>query len=277
MPRTRLTNHEARSLRGDDGVSMEEVWRYDGGKHLPASPRMHATPALAALVLIVEDEAEIADILTAYLEREGLRTLRAGDGQTTLELHRSARPDLVLLDVQLPRLDGWSVLSQLRQRGDTPVIMLTALDQDLDKLTALRMGADDYVVKPFNPAEVAARVRAVLRRTLRLPRMDAATALRVGPLLIDSATHAVHVEGDGYSHELLLTLTEFKLLHCMALAPTRIFSRSELMHECLPESEALERTVDSHVSKLRRKLDDVGMANVPASVRGVGYRLMADR
>jgi len=230
-------------------------------------PCMHAAPALAALVLIVEDEAEIADILTAYLEREGLRTLRAADGHSALDLHRSARPDLVLLDVQLPRLDGWSVLTQLRQRGETPVIMLTAL----------RMGADDYVVKPFNPAEVAARVRAVLRRTLRASRVDTPTALRAGPLLIDSATHAVHVEGDGYSHEVLLTLTEFKLLHCMALAPTRIFSRSELMHECLPESEALERTVDSHVSKLRRKLDEVGMVNVPASVRGVGYRLMADR
>ena len=155
---------------------------------LPPRPCMHASPALAALVLIVEDEAEIADILTAYLEREGLRTLRAADGHTALDLHRSARPDLVLLDVQLPRLDGWSVLTQLRQRGETPVIMLTALDQDLDKLTALRMGADDYVVKPFNPAEVAARVRAVLRRTLRAARVDAPTALRVGPLLIDWGT-----------------------------------------------------------------------------------------
>lgn len=149
---------------------------------------MHASPALAALVLIVEDEAEIADILAAYLEREGLRTLRAADGQIALDMHRSMRPDLVLLDVQLPRLDGWSVLTQLRQRGETPVIMLTALDQDLDKLTALRMGADDYVVKPFNPAEVAARVRAVLRRTLRSSRVDAPSALRVGPLLIDTAT-----------------------------------------------------------------------------------------
>lgn len=230
-----------------------------------------------ALVLIVEDEPEITDIIVAYLEREKLRTVRALDGHAALDLHRSARPDLVLLDVQLPGLDGWNVLSQLRQRGDTPIIMLTALDQDLDKLTALRMGADDYVVKPFNPAEVAARVRAVLRRTLRTQRQDAPPALRVGPLVIDAPTHTVHVEGDGYSHELLLTLTEFKLLHCMALAPMRIFSRSELMHECLPESEALERTVDSHVSKLRRKLDEVGLSNVPASVRGVGYRLTADR
>jgi two-component system response regulator AdeR len=233
--------------------------------------------SLHALVLIVEDEPEIADIVAAYLEREGLRTLRAQDGLAALALHRSARPDLILLDVQMPGMDGWTVLNTLRQRGDTPVIMLTALDQDLDKLTALRMGADDYVVKPFNPAEVAARVRAVLRRTLNQRPAGASGVLRVANLVIDAENHQVHVEGDGYSHELLLTLTEFKLLHCMALAPLRIFSRSELMHECLPESEALERTVDSHVSKLRRKLDEVGLENVPASVRGVGYRLAADR
>lgn len=263
---------------------MEIRWRQAPSGPLPCMPAFDSAATAApwdrthdALVLIVEDETEITDIIAAYLEREQLRTLRALDGPTALELHRSARPDLVLLDVQLPGLDGWSVLRQLRQRGDTPIIMLTALDQDLDKLTALRMGADDYVVKPFNPAEVAARVRAVLRRTLRAPRPDAPSALRVGPLMIDTLAHTVHVEGEGYSHELLLTLTEFKLLHCMALAPLRIFSRSELMHECLPESEALERTVDSHVSKLRRKLDEVGLVNVPASVRGVGYRLMADR
>ena len=256
-------------------------------KHLLALPCMHATEipraqppqwdrSLSALVLIVEDEPDIADIVAAYLHREGMRTLRAHDGLNALALHRSARPDLVLLDVQMPGMDGWTVLNTLRQRGDTPVIMLTALDQDLDKLTALRMGADDYVVKPFNPAEVAARVRAVLRRTLHAPRDTAPGILRVGPLVIDPQNHSVHVEGDGYSHELLLTLTEYKLLHCMALAPSRIFSRSELMLQCLPESEALERTVDSHVSKLRRKLDDVGLGNVPASVRGVGYRLTAD-
>lgn len=245
--------------------------------HLPAAAMAQWDRSHDALVLIVEDETEIADIIAAYLEREKLRVVRAADGRAALELHRSARPDLVLLDVQLPGIDGWGVLSQLRQSSDTPIIMLTALDQDLDKLTALRMGADDYVVKPFNPAEVAARVRAVLRRTLRAAPRQVAATLRAGPLLIDPQTHSVHVEGEGYSHELLLTLTEFKLLHCMALAPTRIFSRSELMHQCLPESEALERTVDSHVSKLRRKLDDVGVANMPASVRGVGYRLAADR
>ncbi|HGE5060071.1 TPA: response regulator transcription factor, partial [Klebsiella pneumoniae] len=122
--------------------------------YLPAS----ANPAAQSLVLIAEDEAEIADILAAYLQRHGLRTLHAVDGREALAMHQTCKPDLLLLDVQMPQLDGWQVLSEIRARGDTPVIMLTALDQDLDKLMGLRMGADDYVVKPFNPAEVVARV-----------------------------------------------------------------------------------------------------------------------
>lgn len=121
--------------------------------------------ARSPLVLIAEDEGDIADILSAYLGRSGLRSARAVDGESALALHRQLRPDLVLLDVQMPKLDGWQVLTELRRRGNTPVIMLTALDQDVDKLTGLRVGADDYVVKPFNPAEVIARVQAVLRRS----------------------------------------------------------------------------------------------------------------
>lgn len=240
---------------------------------LPPRPCMHASPALAALVLIVEDEAEIADILTAYLEREGLRTLRAANGHTALDLHRSARPDLVLLDVQLPRLDGWSVLTQLRQRGETPVIMLTALDQDLDKLTALRMGADDYVVKPFNPAEVAARVRAVLRRT-QARKNPAPAPIRVGPIEIDAEAHsAVVYDNEGRALPLPLTLTEFRLLACLAAQPRRCFSRSHLIEHCLPESDALERVIDSHLSKLRRKLQLAGQEGLIETVRGIGYRL----
>lgn len=229
-------------------------------------------------ILVVEDDEAIREGLADALRSEGYEVLTAATGHDGLHLGLREDPDLVVLDINLPGLDGFEVLRRLRADAvETPVLLLTARGLERDRVRGLDLGADDYVVKPFNPAEVAARVRAVLRRTLRASRVDAPTALRAGPLLIDSATHAVHVEGEGYSHEVLLTLTEFKLLHCMALAPTRIFSRSELMHECLPESEALERTVDSHVSKLRRKLDEVGMVNVPASVRGVGYRLMADR
>jgi two-component system response regulator AdeR len=122
-----------------------------------------AAPATGALVLIAEDAPEIADILAAYLARSGMRSVHASDGVRALELHLAHKPDLVLLDIQMPQLNGWQVLN--RQRDQTPVIMLTALDQDVDKLTGLRIGADDYVVKPFNPAEVVARVEAVLRRS----------------------------------------------------------------------------------------------------------------
>lgn len=227
-----------------------------------------------ALVLIAEDEPDIADILTAYLERADIRTVRAEDGRRALDLHLSLNPDLLLLDVQMPRLDGWQVLAEVRHRGDTPVIMLTALDQDIDKLMGLRIGADDYVVKPFNPAEVVARVKAVLRRRSGEGWAASRRVLRFGALTIDLEGHQAVVAGtDGRETALDLTLTEFRLLAHLARTPKRVFSRGELLETCLPEGEALERTVDSHLSKLRRKLEGLGVTGVPANVRGVGYRL----
>ncbi|MDN5515631.1 MAG: response regulator [Pseudomonas sp.] len=238
-----------------------------------SEPHARTSPASSApaLVLIAEDEAEIADILIAYLQRSGLRTQHASDGQQALDLHQALKPDLLLLDVQMPVLDGWKVLSEIRSRGDTPVIMLTALDQDIDKLMGLRLGADDYVVKPFNPAEVVARVQAVLRRT-RASVPAASQMLRVGAFQIDLDNHEASVFHDGQAHALELTLTEFKLLACLMRAPKRAFSRAELLESCLPEGDTLERTVDSHVSKLRKKLEALGIQGVPASVWGVGYR-----
>ena len=227
-----------------------------------------------ALVLVVEDETEIAEIVTAYLEREGFRCVHGGDGKSALELHKALKPDMVLLDVGLPRGDGWEVLAELRRRGDTPVIMITALDKDIDKLQALRIGADDYVVKPFNPVEVVARVRAVLRRaTSRSSR----GIVRVGRLRLDQESHLASVaRGDGLVH-LNLTLTEYRLLIHMAAAPMRVFSRGELVDACLRGGDALDRTVDSHISKLRRKLAEAGIDDMPSGVRGVGYRLVAVR
>ncbi|WKV51748.1 response regulator [Dickeya fangzhongdai] len=225
------------------------------------------------LVLIAEDEPEIADILRAYLTRSGLRTLHAADGRKALELHLSMKPDLVLLDVQMPQVDGWQVLAGIRHRGDTPVIMLTALDQDIDKLTGLRIGADDYVVKPFNPAEVVARVQAVLRRAGLRAERQPQRFLRTGIFQIDLENHEVVVEFNGVAQPLELTLTEFRLIAHMARAPRRVFSREELLVSCLPEGDSLERTVDSHISKLRKKLERLGLTGVPSSVRGVGYRL----
>lgn len=228
----------------------------------------------APLVLIAEDEGEIADILGAYLARSGLRSVRAVDGEAALASHRQLRPDLVLLDVQMPRMDGWQVLSELRRRGNTPVIMLTALDQDVDKLTGLRVGADDYVAKPFNPAEIVARIQAVLRRSAREPNDAPSGVIRQGPFEIDLRSHEVTVRTDEQLHALTFTLTEFRLLVHMARAPRQVHSRLDLLHNCLPEGDAQERTVDSHVSKLRRKLEDVGVIGIPATIRGVGYRFL---
>lgn len=230
------------------------------------------SPSLPALVLIAEDEAEIAEILSAYLQRSGLRTKHASDGHQALAMHQAFKPDLLLLDLQMPYLDGWSVLSEVRSRGSTPVIMLTALDQDIDKLMGLRLGADDYVVKPFNPAEVVARVQAVLRRT-RTSAPTSMQMMRVGPFQIDLDSHEASVLRDDQLQTLDLTLTEFKLLACLMRAPKRAFSRTELLVNCLPEGDTQERTVDSHVSKLRKKLEALNIEGVPASVWGVGYRL----
>jgi two-component system response regulator AdeR len=222
------------------------------------------------LIFVAEDEPDIAKILEAYLVREGFRTVGAADGQIALDQHAILKPDLVLLDVKMPKVDGWDVLSELRRRGATPVIMITALDQDIDRLQGLRLGADDYVVKPFNPAEVVARTKAVLRRSnLSLSK----ATLRVGKVDIDLESHSVKVRNHNVAVPLQLTLTEFRLLAHMAKSPTRVFSRSELVDACLPGGDALERTVDSHISNLRRKLDEAGASGMMSVVRGVGYRL----
>lgn len=223
-----------------------------------------------ALVLIAEDEPKIAEVLELYLVREGFRTITARDGQTAVDLHTTLRPDLVLLDVGLPRKTGWEVLSDLRHHADTPVIMITALDQDIDKLQALRIGADDYVVKPFNPLEVVARVQALLRRSAtRSPP----GVVRLGKLEIDFDAHRVYVAREGVRTGLDLTLTEFRLLSYLARPPGRVASRSTLVDACLPGQDALEKTVDSHMSKLRRKLRTVDCDGMLQVVRGVGYLL----
>lgn len=225
-----------------------------------------------ALILIIEDEPEIAEILESYFAREGFRVICAGDGPLGLAHHQRLRPDLVVLDIKLPGLDGYEVLAAIRRRGETPVIMVTALAEDLDKLQALRIGADDYVVKPFNPLEVVARARAVLRRTLgRAPE----TLLRIGPLTVDPQAIRAVIETAAGPVPLDLTPTEFRILAHMAAAPGRAFARADLVDACLPEGEALDRTVDSHVSNLRRKLSAAGAEGLLTGVRGIGYRLEA--
>ena len=225
------------------------------------------------LILVVEDEYDIGDIIEHYLQREGMRVIRAMNGKHDIEINATQSIDLILLDIKLPELNGWEVLKRIRQSNQrTPVIMLTALDQDVDKVTALRMGADDFVIKPFNPNEVVARVHAVLRRTnqsTQIPNKN----LKYKNIEIDTDVHSVYIHQLNKKTLLNLTLTEYKILVLMIDYPYKVFTRSELMNHCLPDGNALERTVDSHVSKLRKKLEEKMDCQMLINIRGVGYRL----
>jgi two-component system alkaline phosphatase synthesis response regulator PhoP len=223
-------------------------------------------------ILVVDDDLEIVRLLRAYLEQAGYRVLVAYDGEKAVHLMRRERPDLVLLDLMLPERDGWDVTRLVR--GDaglasTPIIMLTARVEDHDKIVGLELGADDYVAKPFNPREVVARVRAVLRRSQGEPA--APQVLQVGGLLIDLDAHTVRA-GDQI---LKLTPTEFGLLQALAEYPGHALTRLELIEKGLGYSyEGMERTVDSHIKNLRRKLEKAGLSpDLIETVFGVGYRL----
>lgn len=220
-------------------------------------------------VLIVEDESGISRTLESYLRRDGFATEVAATGTEALRLFRAAQPDLILLDVMLPEVDGFEILETVRRHSDVPVIMLTARGEELDRLHGLGLGADDYMVKPFSFREVVARVQAVLRRTHR-PAGDE-RPLRVGRLQLSEAEGAVTVDGEPVA----LTASEFRLLAEMARAPGRLFSRAELIERALPEGDLLERSVDSHMKNLRKKLTAVGAAQQLVAVRGMGYKLVA--
>ncbi|MGV2453801.1 efflux system response regulator transcription factor AdeR [Acinetobacter seifertii] len=224
------------------------------------------------LILVVEDDYDIGDIIEHYLKREGMRVVRAMNGKQAIEIHATQAIDLVILDIKMPELSGWEVLNKIRQKAATPVIMLTALDQEIDKVMALRIGADDFVVKPFNPNEVVARVQAVLRRTQQNQQMSNRNLIYKN-IEVNTEIHTAYIYLDNKQQALNLTLTEYKILLLMLPHPYKVFTRSELMNHCLPDRDALERTVDSHVSKLRKKMEELGLENMLINVRGVGYRL----
>lgn len=222
-------------------------------------------------VLIIEDDADAAGVLEAYLKRENYEVMIAGDGPGGLETAGRWQPDLILLDIMLPGMNGTEVLAALRRRDDTPVIMVTAMGDAPDRIGALRYGADDYVVKPYHPGEVVARVQAVLRRSQS--HAPAAESLRWAGLVVDPlALTAVVASDSDAPRRLDLTPTEFSLLVTLMRAQTRPFTRLFLLEHCLPESDALERVVDTHVYNLRRKLEAAGISDVLPAVRSVGYR-----
>jgi two-component system response regulator AdeR len=226
-------------------------------------------------VLIVEDEREIAELLAAYVERAGFEVARASTVQEAIRAHAQFHPDLILLDIGLPGGDGLDVLTSVRRRLDTPVIMVTAIDDDVTKLSSLRIGADDYVVKPFNPSEVVERIRAVLRRS---QGATARRTLSVGSLVIELDARVVSCrrDDDDAPIRIALTPTEFEILAHMARQPRRAFSRTELLEAASPDSDAYDRVVDSHLSKLRQKLTLAGCTDMIEPVRGLGYRLWSE-
>ncbi len=221
-----------------------------------------------ATILVVDDEPKITQLVRDYLESAGFGVVTAGDGREALMRARTERPDLVILDLGLPQLDGLDVTRSLRRDGDLPIIMLTARDDETDKLIGLELGADDYVTKPFSPRELVARVRAVLRRRDRGAADD---LLRAGALTLDMPRMRLEVDGRAVE----LTSTEFSMLAAMARQPGRVFTRSQLLDAIHGVAfDSYERAIDAHVKNIRRKIErDAHDPRHLLTVYGVGYRL----
>ncbi len=222
----------------------------------------------ARRVLVVDDEPMVREVVRAYLERDGFSVDEAADGAKALDLLRRAHHDLVVLDVMLPEVDGFNVLNHIRKRGDLPVILLTARSEEPDRVLGLELGADDYVVKPFSPRELSARVRSVLRRARSSP---APAVMEFGTLTINGTTREVTVAGE----QVDLTPKEFDLLAFMAASPRQVFSRGQLLEQVWDSSPEYQdpSTVTVHVRRVRQKIEaDPEDPRWVKTVWGVGYR-----
>jgi two-component system alkaline phosphatase synthesis response regulator PhoP len=228
-------------------------------------------------ILVVDDEPKVISIVRGYLERDGFQVNEALDGKRALEFLKRVSPDLIILDIMLPQVDGLDVLKEIRQTSKVPVIMLTARTEDSDKLIGLELGADDYVTKPFSPRELVARVKAVLRRSQNTGSTPSGkTPICVGDLKIDPQ----RFEARCHDQVINLTATEFRILLALAESAGRVLTRSQLMDRALGESyEGYDRTIDAHIKNIRHKLPAVqeGKGCNILTVQGVGYKLEEDR
>lgn len=225
-----------------------------------------------AKILIVDDEERIVNTVRTYLENEGYSTLQAYDGEAALEIWRMEAPDLVVLDIMMPKLDGLGFCREVRKRSSTPIIVLSARSEEGDKLEGLDLGADDYMTKPFSPRELVARIRALLRRLDTEPEVRE-KKITEGPLTIDRDRHQVRV----LEQEVDLTATEFDILLCMAMNPGHVFSREELQYEVQGDyAEGYDSVVYSHVKNIRKKLAEVTTEwSFVETVHGAGYKFNA--
>ena len=225
-------------------------------------------------ILIIEDDKKTASLVALYLEREGFRPRIAYDGQQGLEMARQHPPLLIILDLMLPVIDGWEVCRQLRKSSDVPIIMLTARDQEVDLISGLTLGADDYVAKPFSPRELVARVKAILRRGRLRPQKETKLLTHQG-LVLDSDKHKVTLNGS----QIFLTSHEYKLLQALMASPGKVFTRDELVAILYPREEAIviDRVIDVHIGKLRQKIEkDLANPQYIITVRGVGYHFVEE-
>jgi DNA-binding response OmpR family regulator len=221
-------------------------------------------------ILIVEDDKKTASLVALYLEREGFETVTAYDGRKALELARRYNPIFVILDLMLPLIDGWEVCRQLRQSSDVPILILSAREEEIDRVSGLTLGADDYVVKPFSPRELVARVKAILRRG-RLPATKDKKLLSYKGLVLDQEKRKVTLDG----RSVILTPHEFNLLKTLMAFPGKAFTRDELLARLYPRHEAIviDRVIDVHVGKLRQKIEkNPSDPQFVLTVRGIGYR-----
>ena len=219
-------------------------------------------------VLIVEDDQNTASLVATYLAREGFSTVIAYDGEQALLMERQHQPVFVILDVMLPKIDGWEVCRRLRKVSDVPILMLTAREEEIDRIMGLSLGADDYVVKPFSPRELVERVKAILRRTHASAKK--AVVLSHGGLVLDPEKHKVSLDGRLVN----LTTLEYKLLYVLMRAPGRVYTRDELLDHFYQHGEVVvDRVVDVHIGKLRQKIEqDPSSPRFIRTVRGFGYR-----
>jgi DNA-binding response OmpR family regulator len=227
--------------------------------------------AYSATILLVDDEESVQKLLTYPLERDGFRVVQAKDGEEALRRFETQRFDLVVLDLMLPKLDGLEVCKRVRARSSVPIIMLTARDDELDKVVGLEIGADDYITKPFSIREFRSRVRALLRRAAA-PRLESSEqeTIELDGLVVDSARRTVELDG----RPIELTYVEFELLRALAASPGRVFTRAQLLEQIWGDAEFREhRTIDVHIRHLREKLEpDPREPRLIFTVRGVGYR-----
>jgi DNA-binding response OmpR family regulator len=221
-------------------------------------------------VLIIEDDQKTANLVALYLDREGFKSVIAHDGREGLQLAERHHPALVILDLMLPQIDGWEVCREMRRRSDVPILMLTARGDEIDRVAGLTLGADDYVVKPFSPRELVARVKAILRRG----RMDTAmeqSVLAHGELLLDREKRRLSVA----AVQVFLTPNEYALLEALMARPGKTFTRDELLERLYPKGEAhvIDRVIDVHIGKLRQKIEkDPGNPRHILTVHGIGYQ-----